>query len=155
MENRSTPVPPQLKFALELRVNIAPTIELGTSASGIRRTVPITGGGPEVSGKVLPGGSDWQFVEPDGLTHLDAHYIIETLDGVLIEVRNQGLRYGPPEALAGIAAGESVPQENYYFRTTPRFYPPAGRCESFRQSIFIGSCQRYSDLVVVGVWKVV
>src|SRR5580658_9479079 len=74
---------PQLEFALELRVNIGPVIDLGLGSSGRRRTIPITGGsfdGPRISGRVLPGGADWQFVERDGLTFVDAHYVIETSD---------------------------------------------------------------------------
>jgi hypothetical protein len=75
---------------------------LGTSLSGLTRTIPITGGtfaGPHISGRVLPGGADWQFIEPDGLTRLDAHYVIETDDGVRIEMRNQGVRHGLSEIL--------------------------------------------------------
>lgn len=55
---------PLLEFALELRVKIGPTLELGNSPEGIRRTVPILGGafnGPRISGLILPGGVDWQF----------------------------------------------------------------------------------------------
>ena len=55
------PTPPALEFALELRVNIGPTIDLGQNASGTRRTVPILGGtfsGPGLSGQVLAGGAD-------------------------------------------------------------------------------------------------
>ena len=57
---------PQLQFTLELRVDIGPVLEIGSGSFGLRRTVPITGGvfhGPEISGRVLPGGADWQFVE--------------------------------------------------------------------------------------------
>ncbi len=150
--------PPGLEFALELRVAIGPTLELGKSDSGIRRTVPITGGtfaGPHISGRVLPGGADWQFIGPDGVASLDAHYAIETDDHHRIEVRNQGIRHGSPEVLARIAAGEAVPSDQYYFRTNPRFYPPAGAYDWLRRSIFIGVCERYSDLVVVRVWKVI
>ena len=87
-------VSPRLEFALELRVNIGPVFELEWGSFGLRRTVPITGGtfrGPGISGRVLPGGADWQFVDRDGLTLVDAHYVIETADAVRIEVNNPGL----------------------------------------------------------------
>ncbi|HEX3985860.1 MAG TPA: DUF3237 domain-containing protein [Acidobacteriaceae bacterium] len=148
--------PPQLEFAFELRVNIGPTLELGPSAGGVRRTVPITGGvfhGPHISGRVLPGGADWQFVEADGLAFLDAHYVIETEDGHRIEVRNQGVRHGSPEVLTRRADGKSVAPEEYYFRTTPRFYPATGQCDWLKRSIFVGMGERQADLVVVRVWK--
>ncbi len=148
---------PALEFALELRVEVGPPLEVGSSSSGLRRTIPILGGsfaGPLIAGRVLPCGEDWQLVESDGLTHLDAHYVIETEDSVRIEVRNRGLRHGSPEVLARIAAGESVSPEEYYFRTTPQFHPPDGPYDWLRRSIFVGACERYSNLVVVRVWKV-
>ena len=37
-------LPPQLEFALELRVSVGPTLEVGAGSFGLRRTVPITGG---------------------------------------------------------------------------------------------------------------
>jgi hypothetical protein len=147
---------PQLEFALELRVAIGPTADLGTSSLGSRRTVPITGGsfeGPLIAGRVLPGGADWQLVEPDGLTHLDARYAIETTDGVRIEVRNRGIRYGSSEIMARIAAGEAVASHEYYFRTAPRFYLPAGHYDWLLRSIFVGVCERFANLVIVRVWK--
>jgi Protein of unknown function (DUF3237) len=148
---------PHLDFALELRVNIGPTLELGPSPFGIRRTVPITGGtfrGPRICGRVLAGGADWQLVQRDGLTFVDAQYVIETDDGVRIEVRNQGIRHASPEVLDRIAAGEIVPPGQYYFRTTPRFYPPDGQHEWLQRSIFLGNAERYADLVLIRVWMV-
>jgi hypothetical protein len=73
MDNRNT-LSPELKIVLQLRVDIGPSLELGTSISGLRRTIPITGGtfaGRHTSGRVLPGGADWQFIEPDALTRLE------------------------------------------------------------------------------------
>jgi len=119
--------------------------------------VPILGGtfsGPEIAGRVLPGGADWQLVEADGLTFVDAHYAIETDDSVRIEVRNQGIRHGPQDLMSRIAAGEVVPATDYYFRTAPRFEAPAGKYGWLNRSLFIGSGERYSDLVVVRIWKV-
>ena len=135
----STPSP-QLEFALELRVNIGSVLEVGPGPFGRRRTVPITGGvfrGPAICGCVLPGGADWQFVDDDGLTLLDARYVIETEDGVWAELRNQGIRHGAREVMNRIAAGESVLSNHYYFRTTPRFFPP--------KEVTSGSRSRYSS----------
>jgi hypothetical protein len=148
---------PQLEFALELRVNVGPALELGVGLSGIRRTVPITGGtfsGQLISGRVLPGGADWQFIETDGLIHVKAQYVIETNEGVRVEVHNRGLRHGPPEVLARMAAGESVPSQDYYFRTNPRFYPPDGQHDWLKRSVFVGNCERHPSLILVHVWKV-
>jgi hypothetical protein len=151
------PDPPRLEFAFELRADVGAAIELGSGACGIRRTVPILGGtleGPLLSARVLPGGADWQFVEAEGLTFVDAHYAIETSEGVRIEVRNQGVRHGPPTVMERIAAGELVPSDAYYFRTTPRFAPPKGKYEWMKHSVFVASGERHAALVIVRVWKV-
>ncbi len=148
---------PGLEFVLELRVDIGATAEIGRTTSGVRRMVPITGGtfsGPRLSGRVLAGGADWQLVLPDGITRVDAHYVLETDDGVRIEVRNQGTRHGPPGVLERIASGERVDPREYYFRTTPRFQPFDGSYEWLERSIFVGSAERYADLVIVKVWMV-
>ena len=148
---------PQLEFTLELRVNIGPALELGENSCGTRRNVPIMGGtfeGPQISGRILPGGADCQFVESEGLTFLDAQYVIETEDGIRIGVRNQGIRHGAKEVIARIAAGETVPCSQYYFRTSPRFFPPVGRHERLKKSIFIGVAERYAESVIVRVWQV-
>jgi hypothetical protein len=149
--------PLDLEFALELKVTIGPVIEMGASQTGVRRVVPITGGtfrGPRLSGVVLPGGADWQFVERDGLTLVDARYVIETADGVRIEIRNRGVRHASPEVLERLAAGERVDPEQYYFRTTPRFTPPEGKYEWLKRTVFVGVAERYPDLVVVKVFEV-
>jgi hypothetical protein len=148
---------PRLEFALELKVTIGPTVEVGSGSFGLRRTVPILGGsfaGPRLAGRVLPGGADWQHVETNGLTFVNAHYVIETDDAIRIEVRNEGLRHGPPNLMERIAAGESVPPDSYYFRTTPRFYPPEGRYDWLKRAVFVGAGERFADLVVVKVWEV-
>jgi len=148
---------PSLEFVFELRVTIAATVEIGSTASGVRRTVPITGGtfhGPRISGRVMPGGADWQLVQSDGLTHVDAHYILETDDGVRIEVRNEGIRHGASSVLARIVAGERVDPSEYYFRTTPRFRPSGGSYGWLERSVFLGLAERYSDLVIIKVWMV-
>jgi len=152
-----TRVPPHLEFALELRVDIGPIVELGSDSVSRRRTVPITGGvfhGPGISGRVLPGGADWQVIEGNGMTFVDAHYVLETVDAARIEVRNQGIRRGPQDVLDRIATGEAVPATQYYFRTAPRFFPPLGRYEWLGRSIFVGDAERHADLVIVRVWEV-
>ena len=151
------PPSPDLEFVLQLNVAIGPTLDLGSGSAGIRRTVPITGGtfaGPLMRGIVLPGGADWQIAESKSLTFVDAQYVIETDDGVRIQVRNWGIRHGPAEVLQRIAAGEPVAPDEYYFRTSPRFFPPHGRYEWLKQSVFVASAERSSDVVEVRVWKV-
>ena len=98
----------QLERLFRAEVTLAPTQELGDGPLGRRRITPITGGevsGARLSGRVLPGGADWQIVRPDGVAFIDARYTIETHDGALVYVRNRGYRHGPPEVIARLAAG--------------------------------------------------
>ena len=98
--------------------------------------IPIAGGevlGPRIRGKVLPGGADFQLMRVDGVTDLQARYVIEIEERQLIYVENSGVRYGPPELMEKLRRGETVDSALIYFRTTPRFETAArdmnGSCE--------------------------
>src|SRR6185437_5769376 len=94
MTDAPTSDAPTLEFVFEARVRVAAPLLLGEAGGTARRIVPILGGevsGPRLTGHVLPGGTDWQVVEPDGLVALTARYTIEAADGTLIAVENQGL----------------------------------------------------------------
>lgn len=108
----------------DVHVEVADVVTLGHAPLGERRVVDIRGGwfrGERLGGRVRPGGADWQWIGDDGAARLDAHYTLETDGGALIEVHSQGLRHGPPEVLARLAAGETVDPASYYFRTVLRF----------------------------------
>lgn len=110
---------PQFKFIFAALVMVDPPLEFGDVGKGGRRVVPITGGefsGPQMRGKVLPGGADWQTLRRDGAAELEARYTLETDDGALIQVHNLALRHGPPEVIAALAAGRPADPASYYFR---------------------------------------
>lgn len=107
-----------------LRAELADIVDVGLTPMGHRRVVNILGGhfeGDRLSGSVLPGGADWQWVRSDGTIDLDARYTLKTDQGELIQVTSQGLRTASPEVLAQLARGEDVDPERYYFRTVMRF----------------------------------
>jgi hypothetical protein len=98
-------------------------MSLGRTPYGERRMVAITGGtvrGPKLSGRILPGGADWQLIRSDGVADISARYTIETETGARL-VMSDGLRHGPPEVMARLAQGDSVDPALYYFRTAMRF----------------------------------
>jgi hypothetical protein len=108
----------------EAEVELAEILHLGRTPVGDRRVINILGGtfrGERLSGRVRPGGADWQIVRADGAADLDARYTLETTAGALIHVHSRGLRHGPPDVLARLAAGETVDPSTYYFRTSLRF----------------------------------
>src|SRR5215831_1337617 len=124
MDEERRRIAPGLEFVMELRVDIAEAVELGTIHGGVKRVIPITGGsfdGPGLRGVVLEGGADWQTVRPDGVAMLYARYTLRTDGGDLITVENRGFRHGAPDLAQRIQRGERVPASEYYFMTTPVF----------------------------------
>jgi hypothetical protein len=131
--------------------------ELGDTPQGRRRIIAITGGrfsGERLSGRVLPGGADWQLVRPDGVADLDARYTLETSDGALIYVRNRGYRHGPADILKRLASGESVDPGLYYMRTTPRFETGDARYAWLNRIICVASGARRRAAVDLDVFEV-
>jgi hypothetical protein len=148
---------PALSFVCEARFQVDAPIELGTGADGIHRVIPIAGGtvtGPRLQGVVLPGGSDWQRIRPDGVAEIEARYIIHSDDDALISVVNRGLRTGPPEVMKRLAAGDIVDPALYYFRTAPRFQTASPHYGWLTQSLFLGLGERTPSEVLIRFWCV-
>jgi len=97
---------------------------LGRTPYGERRVIGISGGvvrGARLSGRILPGGADWQIIRSDGAADIKARYTIETDAGALVMVNSEGLRHGPPEVMEKLSRGDNVDPALYYFRTVMRF----------------------------------
>jgi hypothetical protein len=146
----NTVTPLLTEFAFEAHVDCDPIIVIGDSKQGRRQLIPITGGdfsGPNIKGKVLPGGADWQLVRPDGVLEIEARYTIQTEDGVNIGVRNRGIALYPPVA------------QTVYVRTVPEFEAPADSDYAWlNKTIFVGTVlpiSRVPLVVQVRVFKVV
>lgn len=110
--------------------------------------------GPGIRGAILPGGYDWQFVRPDGVTEMDARYVLKTDDEVLITAVNRCLRHGTPMAMQKIADGELADPSEYYFRTTPVFETASARYDWLNRHIFIANGIRTPSQVLIQVWQV-
>ena len=150
-------VTPGLTWCFTAFVRVGAPLEAGSIAAGRRRIIPITGGhveGPRLTATVLPGGADWQVVLPDGTAQLVARYTLQSADATLISVVNRGVRRGPPEVLAQLAAGEQVDPAEYYFRATPTFEVAPGPHDWLARSVFIATGERAPDHVVIRVFEV-
>jgi hypothetical protein len=146
-----------LQPLLRAEITLAPAQELGDSPLGRRRIIPITGGtfrGERLSGRVLPGGADWQVIRADGVADLDARYTLETDDKALIYVHNQGYRHGPAEVIKRLAAGESVDPALYYMRSTPRFETGAERYQWLNRIICVATGARRPAAVELDFYEV-
>jgi hypothetical protein len=155
---RTSPdTPPRLTLAFTLRVQVGTPTELGQVPRGRRRIIPILGGtfeGPNIRGKVIPGGADWQIVRADGLAELDTRYLLQSDTGQLIYIQNAGIRHAPPDVTKKLLAGEPVDPAQVYFKTVPTFETSAPELQWLTRSIFIGTGERNPTEVVIRVWRV-
>ena len=127
------PAPPKTApsaFVFEEVVTLEPTQIIGDTPLGRRQRVSITGGvfsGPGLSGKVLPGGADWQLVRADSSLAIEADYMIETDDHVQIHVRNVGVVVPPKDGRPA------------YHWTAPVFEAPMGRYGWLNDAVFVST----------------
>ena len=150
--------PPVLEFVLRITADLEPPVEQGTWDGQRRRIVPINGGrveGPRFKGRILPGGADWQTLSTtDGLSRLEARYVLQHEDGTVVGVTNRGVRRGPAEVMARLAAGERVEPAAYYFRASPEFDAPPGPHRWLSESTFVCAGARWPDAVELDIWRV-
>lgn len=147
----------ELVHVADLTVRVGQAIEIGESAAGVRRVVPILGGevsGPRLHGRILPAGADYQLIRADGVAELHARYVIETNEGARIYVENSGLRHGPAEAMERLRRGEPVDPALIYFRTTAKFETNDQAFFWLARHIFVGAGVRHPDRVQVSFYQV-
>jgi Protein of unknown function (DUF3237) len=152
----SGPAQPTLTFAFELRAQVGEPMEIGEVPHGRRRIVPILGGtvrGPQLNATVLPGGADWQLIQPDGFSELDTRYTLETEQGQRVYVQNAGIRHAAPEVMQKLLAGQIVDPMLVYFRTVPKFETAAPELQWLARSVFVGIGERFPTEVVVRFYR--
>ena len=121
---------PHLQFAFEEIVTLGASIHPGATPWGERNIVPITGGtfqGPRLKGKILPGGWDWQLAGKSGCFSLQADYMIQTDDGVIINVLNKG------------TLCENPGEPRIRLLTTPVFEAPLGPYQWLNGGAWVGT----------------
>lgn len=136
---------PALTFFADLSVEVGTPVEVGATAQGMRRLIPIVGGNAAGAGwraRVLPGGCDFQLIVSPTLAQLDARYVLETDAGELIYVQNRALRSAPADVMARLQRGEAVPPEQVYFRCTPQFETASPALAWITTRLFVGTGQR-------------
>jgi len=120
---------------MTLRLNTAPTQNIGAVPTGVRVTFPITGGsfeGERLRGKVLPGGDDWTIKRSDGVMELDLRITLETDDGALIYMTFTGIRDD------GAPGGS-------YFHTLPRFETAEPKYSFLNRLLAAGTGEIHAD----------
>jgi hypothetical protein len=110
--------------------------------------------GERLSGEILEGGNDWQFVRTDRATTLDVRLVLKTHDDALIGMSYKGIRYGAPEVIASLDRAEDVDPSTYYFRTNPLFETAAPRYDWINRILTIGVGYRRPNSVVYSVFEI-
>lgn len=149
--------PPTLEYLATIVVDVDTPQEIGDTPSGRRRLIPIIGGtvsGPFISGRVLPGGADFQSIRSDTFTDIHARYVISTDQGETIYVENTGIRTGSADDIAALAQGLPVDPARIYFRSIPRFETAAPRLDWLNTRLFLGTGARYPDRVELNFFLV-
>jgi hypothetical protein len=149
---------PELTRTYRLDAALGEPLDLGATAQGRRRIVPLTGGtfaGPEINGTLLPGASaDWQIVLADGTALGDIRYTLQTDKGDLLYVQSRGVRHGSPEVLARLGRGEDVSPSEYTFRTSTQIETASPDLEWLNRGVFIGVAGRQPTGVSYEVYLV-
>ncbi len=140
-----------------IHCELADILDVGPAPFGHRRVVNIVGGtvtGSRLSGRLLPGGADWQILAASGAADLHARYTIESDTGALIQVDSRGMRHAPPDVLARLARGEALDPGLYYFRTAMRFETAHPSTDWLNRIIAIARGTREKSAVRLDVYEV-
>ena len=140
-----------------IRADLGAITSLGRTPYGERRVIGILGGtvqGAKLSGRILPGGADWQIIRSDGAADIKARYTIETDAGALVMVTSEGLRHGPPEVIERLARGDNVDPALYYFRTVMRFETSDPAVDWLNRILALARGQREARAVRLDVYEV-
>ena len=118
---------------MELKLFIEAEIELGeVQELGARRIVRVMRGrfwSNDLSGIILEGGGDWQHIRRDGVVEINTRYTLQTTDGALIYLTNDGLRDGA------------------YMRTFARFESADPRYAWVNNRLFLADGQKVDGVV--------
>ncbi len=148
---------PELRPFCTLEVEVGPARGLGMGRLGQRRVIPIAGGrvsGPRFNGRILPGGADWLTISHDGVSLMDARYVLEADDGAIIEIIDQGCRHGPEAVIQSLLAGEPVAPEAYYMRSAIRLETGAPAYAYVNRMVFVGTGAKTTTGVQVDIYSV-
>jgi Protein of unknown function (DUF3237) len=149
---------PRLTLVYRLEATLGEPLDLGDTAQGHRRIVPLSGGrfdGPELSGDLVPGASaDWQTLLSDGTALGDIRYTLQTDDGALLYVQSRGVRHGSPEVLERLGRGEDVDPSEYTFRTSTWIETASSELDWLNKGVFVGVGGRAPGAVIYETYLV-
>jgi Protein of unknown function (DUF3237) len=140
----------------DFRVDLEPARVIETPV-GMRMVFIARGGrveGPELEGEVLPGGGDWLLVGDDAIGRVDVRVTVRTHDSALIHYTAGGVIRIPRDGLHRLAAGERLPFEETYVRTTPKFETADERYSWLNGLVVVGHNELSKDHIDYRMYRV-
>lgn len=151
------PMPLETRFLMELRLELTGSHIMGDTPQGMRRVDLLGRGrfsGPRLNGVTLEGASDLLLRVGDNSLRPDVRALLQTDDGALILLTYRGVRHGPTEVMARIAAGEDVGPEEYYLRTALQFETASETYDWINRILAVGVGRREPDGVTYDVYEI-
>jgi hypothetical protein len=145
-----------VEHLFDMNVDLQPAQTIATPL-GARMTFITTGGvvdGPKLRGEILPGGGDWLQVGTDAVGRVDVRATLRTHDDALIHYEAHGIIKLPSDGLARLAAGETLPFEETYVRTTPKFETSDERYAWLSEAVCVGYNVLSPDHIDYRIYKV-
>ena len=133
------------KPLMSMKLQVSAMQSIGPAPGGDRRVGIVAGGtfsGERLNGTVMEGGADWIIARPDGTMLLDLRLVLKTDYGALSGLTYRGLRHGPADVMAKVAAGEPVDPSLYYFRTAILFETSSEKYDWLNRVFGIGTGSR-------------
>ena len=150
---------PELRseFLFTLTASVNRLLDVGAVPAGTRHVDLLGAGtfeGPRMRGELLAGGLDMKTIRSDGAVIPDVRLVLQTDDDALIFMHYTGIRCGPPEVMARIAAGEAVDPSEYYHRNTPYFETASSKYAWLNRIVTVGLGWRRGDKAGYDVFEI-
>jgi len=146
----------EARYLMTIDAGVAAPLLIGQHGPVARRMVPVTEGSVtgRVTGRLTAGGADWQYVNENGVTDVEAHYCLELEGGDVVEVQSSGVRTATPEIVQRMFAGEELAPDQYYFRTGIKIRTGSARYDWLTRFICVGIAMRRADRVIIRVFEI-
>lgn len=145
-----------VEHLFDMDVELEPAQAIPTPV-GARMTFIAKGGtieGPRLKGELLPGGGDWLMIGTDLIGRVDVRATIRTDDGALIHYETRGVIEVPADGMERLAAGERLPFEETYVRTTPKFETADERYSWLNGIVAIGHNELVANRINYRIYRV-
>jgi hypothetical protein len=129
-----------VEHAFDMGVELEPVQFIPTTTGLVMNYVARGGSfeGPRLRGEVLPGGGDALMVGSDQVGRVRVRATLRTDDDVLIHYTAGGVIKIPADGLQRLEAGERLPFDETYVRTTPVLETSDERHSWLSESVLIG-----------------